>query len=78
VFSEQQRSEVERLFRAGGYDAPVRVAKPRGGDERVFLVETDDVVISLPRQLTIDLQRVLGCKVLIASGSEWGPSEPLR
>jgi hypothetical protein len=78
MFSEEQRRDVERLFRAAGYDAPLQVAKPRGSDERVFLVESDDVVISFPPELTLDVQKVLGCKVWIASGTEWGPGEPFR
>jgi len=44
----------------------------------VFLVDSDDIVIWLPLQLTLDLQRVLECRVFIASGSEWGAGEPFR
>ncbi len=78
MFSEAQRIAAEELFRTAGYGRPLRVAEPRGDDERVFLVENDDVVISLPRQLTVDLQATLGCKVFIVSGTEWGPGEPFR
>ena len=82
MLTGDQRAAAERLFRAHGYEGPLRIARLTaltGDDERVFVVPAV-VLASLPEgALTVELQQVLGRKVwLVADGPAWADTEPLR
>ena len=78
MLTDDQKHAVERLFYAAGYDRPLRIAPVISEDERVFVVD-EDVLASLPHDLTANLQQALGRKVWITAGPAWkDAAEPLR
>jgi hypothetical protein len=38
VLTDHERAAAERIFRAHGYDEPLRIATLIGDDERVFVI----------------------------------------
>ena len=81
MLSDHQRDEVSRLFASHGYSGPLRVAKVRSEDERVFVLP-DGVLATLhdANGLTSALVGVLDRKVLITGDSPaWSEqAEPLH
>lgn len=77
MLTPEQRQEAARIFRAAGYERPLRIARLNGDDERVFVVD-EDALAQLPYELATDLQRALGRKVWIVAEPTWQDTEPLR
>ena len=82
MLTDEQRTQAEQIFRAHGYDGPLRIARLTGltgDDERIFVVPAV-VMAALPEQaLAADLQEAFGRKVWIVSeGPAWPETEPLR
>jgi hypothetical protein len=81
VLSDDERATVARLFESHGYGGPLRIARVRSEDERVFVLP-DGMLARLKdaRALERDLQAALHRKVQIVGDSPaWSDqAEPLR
>ncbi len=79
MLTDDQRRDAERLFRAHGYDEPLRIAPVTSEDERIFVVPSEVLAVLPERDLTAELQQALGRKVWIcAEGTAWSHTEPLH
>jgi len=81
VLTDEQREQARQIFRARGYDGPLRIGRLTalaGDDERIFVVP-GVVLAALPEPaLTADLQQAFGRKVwIVAEGPAWPETEPL-
>jgi hypothetical protein len=78
VITPEQRAEVERIFREGGFDGQLEVASVLSEDERVFVVPTGSGLAG-HRLTEAALQNVLRRKVWIVERSDsWPLTEPLH
>ena len=80
VFNVGQRAAVVDAFKLAGYDGPLVTAPVTSEDERVFLLERDDLVALWDvRSLEQVLQQVLGRKVWVVERSDaWGTPVPFE
>lgn len=79
MLTDDQRRAAEAVFRAHGYDEPLRVAPVTSEDERIFLMPADALAALPERTLTIELQQAIGRKVWLTEETpRWGDPEPLH
>jgi hypothetical protein len=79
VLTDDERTAAERIFRAHGYDEPLRIATPISDDERVFVIPTAALTALPERALVTALQAALKRKVWLApEGPGWAATTQLR
>jgi len=78
VLSDDERTAIEQIFRAHGYDEPLRIAASVGDDECIFVLPAPALAQLPEGSLTADLQAALGRRVWLANESAWPNTEPLR
>ena len=79
MLTDLEREVAQQIFRAHGYDRPLRIAPPTGEDEWIFLVPSWALTVLPERTLVSELQEALHRKIAIAAeGHPWPESEPLR
>ncbi len=78
MLSAEQREEAHRLFRAHGYEEPLRVARITSEDERIFVIAPAALNAVPLETLTRELQAALGRKVwIVPEGSGWSDTQEL-